>query len=164
MRILKTAASLLVLFAMLISFASCGLISGEQDTSNYPDGSIAITPLTFHLFFEVEVSATCEYNHDRGVTEAVAYVALKPRAKMREAVGKITFSVDTRVFKPLGGGEWKISNSDETLLLKSNGVTESYKMTIQEPYSERNSWRVDETTLAITVKDAWGYVILDDAS
>ena len=156
--------SIALLLAMLISLASCDLFSGGQDTSKYPEGSIAITPLTFYLFFEVEVTAECAYNYERGATEAVAYVTVKPRMKMREAVGKITFELNTKVFKSLGSDEWKISNSDETLLLKSNGVTESYKLTIQDPYSERNPWRVDETSLAITIKDAWGYVILDDAS
>jgi hypothetical protein len=84
--------------------------------------------------------------------------------KMREAVGKITFELNAKVYKSLGSGECKISNTDETLIIKPKDVNESYKFTIQEPYSARDPWQVDRTSLAITLKNAWGYVILDDAS
>ena len=159
MKILKALSAILLIAITMSALASCSLIGG--DTSNYPEGSIALNKYNISLFFDITTYATCEYYPDGDFTEAVAYVTVTPKAKLREATGKLTVSIDTRVTRTFGLGDWKISNMDETILLKHREVNKSYKLTMQKDGAAQDPWQIDHSSVGISIVDASGYVLID---
>ena len=160
MKILKALSAILLIAITMSALASCSLIGGG-DTSNYPEGAIALNKFNIYLFFDITTYATCEYYPDGDFTEAVAYVTVTPKAKLREATGKLTVSIDTRVERRYGIGDWKISNMDETILLKPKEVNKSYKLTMQTDGAATDPWQINQSSVGFSIVDAVGYVILD---
>ena len=158
MKILKSLSAILLIAITMSALVSCSLIGG--DTSNYPEGSIALNKYNIALFFDITTYATCEYYPDGDFTEAVAYVTVTPKAKLREATGKLTLSIDTRVQRAFGIGDWKISNSEEIILLSHREVNKSYKLTMQKDGAASDPWQINQSSVGITVVDVNGYIIV----
>ena len=159
MKTLKLLSAILLVAIILSTLASCSLIGG--DTSNYPEGSIALNKYTVSLYYDISTYATCEYHPEGDYTEAIAYVIVKPRFKMRDAAGKLVVSIDTRVTRSFGLGDFKISNMDETILLKPGEVNKSYKLTMQKDGAASDPWQINHSSVGISIVDASGYVLID---
>ena len=172
MSLKKILITVMVLIILTVSTTSCTLFDkikgadGGDGGKNYPDGAIAITEDNFYDYFEIKTTATCDYNFYTGNTDAVAYVAIVPLQSYKNVVGKIKFDVNTRIYKWYGPESYKISNTEESLLLGKDIVNGNYKMTVQksnaytDPYDD--PFKVDTESIGISVNSVDGYLLLDE--
>lgn len=160
---------LILIFVLLLALATVTSCKGENngnnsdDEMNYPEGAIALTKENFTDYFDIKTTATCDYNYYIESTEAVAYVAFVPKQDYKDAVGSVTFDVDTRVYKWYGNENFKISNSEEHILLNSDIPNGSYRLTIQgSSNSSTDPYKIKTNTIGITVNSVEGYVLVDE--
>ena len=160
----KLLIIILVLLSVVAVATSCKMTGNDPSgEKNYPEGAIALTKDNFTDYFDIKTTATCDYNYYTESTEAVAYVAFVPKKDYKDAVGSVTFDVNTRVYKWYGNESFKISNKEEHILLSSDIPSASYKLTIQgSGFSSTDPYRINTETLGITIHSVDGYVLIDE--
>ena len=156
MKVLKYILAAIMVLCGSLFLLACEKGGGtEGGNNNYPKGAVALTMENFEDYFDVKTTATCEYNFYDEATEAVAYVAIVPKADYTDAVGKVFFNVDTRVYQWLGNNKFKISNQEQYILFDEKISNGSYKATIQLD----GEYRIDSESVGVTLSAVEGYVI-----
>ena len=133
--------------------------SGGEQKNELPEGAIALTKDNLEDYFEIKTTAKCDYNIYEETTQAVAYVAIVPLGDYSTVTGRISFDIDTRVYRWFGIGDYKISNTEQYLFLDNAIVNKNYKLTIQDSYSSSDPFKIKEETVGVTVHSVSGYVI-----